>query len=65
MATFTKTHYEPLAQMILEEKRQQIKDFNGLGGKALEDLAYRFVEFFERDNRNFSRAKFLEIVLSK
>lgn len=65
MATFTKANYEPLARMMLEEKREQIAGFNGLGARAIEALGYRFAEFFERDNRNFSRAKFLEIIMSK
>ena len=40
MAVFTKASYEPLAQMMLEERREQIKGFNGLGAKAIEALKH-------------------------
>ena len=65
MALFSKGSYEVLADMMVQEKREQIRDFNGLGAAAIDALAYRFADFFERDNRNFSRVKFLEKALSK
>lgn len=65
MANFTVKNWDYLATAIHAERVKQIKDFNGLGARALEDFAYRLVEHFEADNRNFSRAKFLEVATAK
>ena len=63
VANFSVKHYAPIANMLKEEIVKQVREFNGLGGKAIEDLAYRMAEHFEADNRNFSRVKFLEAAI--
>ena len=63
VANFSVKHYAPIANMLKEEIVKQVREFNGLGGKAIEDLAYRMAEHFESDNRNFSRVKFLEAAI--